>query len=72
MERLLLPSTNPQREDLCEYAEMGRGDAFMMLAWCFHGGSANTADEERLILWEGSRKKAKGHTLYLLNQKCVI
>ncbi|OGE54274.1 hypothetical protein PENARI_c006G01653 [Penicillium arizonense] len=41
---------NPPNEDLCEYAEMERGDAFMMLASCFHGGSANTtADEERLI-----------------------
>ncbi|KAJ5705875.1 hypothetical protein N7536_001564 [Penicillium majusculum] len=40
----------PPNEDLCEFAEMERGDAFMMLASCFHGGSANnTTDEERLI-----------------------
>lgn len=40
----------PPSEELCEYAEMERGDAFMMLASCFHGGSANTTtNEERLI-----------------------
>ena len=32
------------------YAEMEKGDAFLMLASCFHAGSANTTkDEERLI-----------------------
>lgn len=37
-------------ESLCEYAEMDKGDAFLMLASCFHAGSANnTTDEERLI-----------------------
>jgi ectoine hydroxylase-related dioxygenase (phytanoyl-CoA dioxygenase family) len=40
----------PPNEDLCQYAEMERGDAFLMLASCFHGGSANhTEDKERLI-----------------------
>lgn len=40
----------PPEEELCRYAEMEKGDAFLMLASCFHGGSANTtADEERLI-----------------------
>lgn len=34
----------------CVYAEMEKGDAFLMLASSFHGGSANhTEDEERLI-----------------------
>lgn len=40
----------PPNEDLCEHAEMEKGDAFLMLASCIHGGSANkTTDEERLI-----------------------
>ncbi|OGE54749.1 hypothetical protein PENARI_c005G01845 [Penicillium arizonense] len=40
----------PPNEDLCDFAEMKRGDAFLMMASCFHGGSANTtADEKRLI-----------------------
>ncbi|EXJ95341.1 hypothetical protein A1O1_00461 [Capronia coronata CBS 617.96] len=33
------------------YAEMDPGDAFIMLASCYHGGSANTTEnEERLML----------------------
>jgi len=37
-------------ESLVHYAELEPGDAFLMLASCYHGGSANrTADEERLI-----------------------
>ncbi|QKX55224.1 uncharacterized protein TRUGW13939_02316 [Talaromyces rugulosus] len=37
-------------EDLAYYAELQPGDAFLMLASCYHGGSANTtADEERLV-----------------------
>jgi ectoine hydroxylase-related dioxygenase (phytanoyl-CoA dioxygenase family) len=40
----------PPDESLCQYAEMEKGDAFIMLASCFHGGSANTtADEERVV-----------------------
>lgn len=40
----------PPQKSLCQYAEMDKGDAFIMLASCFHGGSANTtADEERLV-----------------------
>jgi ectoine hydroxylase-related dioxygenase (phytanoyl-CoA dioxygenase family) len=40
----------PPNEALCQYAEMEKGDAFLMLASCFHAGSANTTtDEERLI-----------------------
>lgn len=40
----------PPDEELCTYAEMEKGDAFLMLASCFHAGSANkTTDEERLI-----------------------
>ncbi|KFY79077.1 hypothetical protein V499_01882 [Pseudogymnoascus sp. VKM F-103] len=37
-------------EELAFYAELQPGDAFIMLASCYHGGSANTtADEERLV-----------------------
>lgn len=37
-------------EDLCVYAELNLGDAFIMLASAYHGGSANkTTDQERLI-----------------------
>jgi ectoine hydroxylase-related dioxygenase (phytanoyl-CoA dioxygenase family) len=37
-------------EELALYAELGPGDAFIMLASCYHGGSSNTtADEERLV-----------------------
>ncbi|KAJ5623674.1 hypothetical protein N7490_012279 [Penicillium lividum] len=34
----LWDQNTPPNEDLCEFAEMERGDAFMMLASCFHGG----------------------------------
>lgn len=38
-------------EDAAVYAEMDPGDAFIMLASCYHGGSANTTEnEERLML----------------------
>ncbi|KAL6693706.1 hypothetical protein J3F84DRAFT_379709 [Trichoderma pleuroticola] len=37
-------------EALSYYAELDPGDAFIMLASCYHGGSANTTtDEERLV-----------------------
>ncbi|KAH8813006.1 hypothetical protein F5884DRAFT_786957 [Xylogone sp. PMI_703] len=37
-------------EELAFYAELQPGDAFIMLASCYHGGSANTTtDEERLV-----------------------
>jgi ectoine hydroxylase-related dioxygenase (phytanoyl-CoA dioxygenase family) len=40
----------PPKEDLTFYAEMDPGDAFFMLSSAFHGGSANTTeDEERLV-----------------------
>jgi ectoine hydroxylase-related dioxygenase (phytanoyl-CoA dioxygenase family) len=40
----------PPQEELCVYAEMEPGDAFMMLASCYHGGSANKSkDQERLL-----------------------
>ncbi|CDK28006.1 unnamed protein product [Kuraishia capsulata CBS 1993] len=34
------------QEDEVVYAEMEKGDAFFMLASCFHGGSANTTKDE--------------------------
>ncbi|PCG89359.1 Phytanoyl-CoA dioxygenase [Penicillium occitanis (nom. inval.)] len=37
-------------EELTYYAELEPGDAFLMLASCYHGGSANTTpDQERLV-----------------------
>lgn len=42
--------TTPPSEDLAFYAELDPGDAFMFLSSCYHGGSANTTeDEERLV-----------------------
>jgi ectoine hydroxylase-related dioxygenase (phytanoyl-CoA dioxygenase family) len=38
------------KEEECVYAELEAGDAFFMLASCYHGGSANTTkDEWRLV-----------------------
>ncbi|KAH0845016.1 hypothetical protein AYO21_04062 [Fonsecaea monophora] len=46
----LWAKTQPPNEDLCYYAELEPGDAFIMLASAYHGGSANTTtDEERLV-----------------------
>ncbi|KAI9666424.1 MAG: hypothetical protein M1821_004360 [Bathelium mastoideum] len=43
-------SEGPPREDQTFYAELEPGDGFMMLSGCFHGGSANTTEnEERLV-----------------------
>lgn len=40
----------PPSEDLAFYAELEPGDGFIMLSSCYHGGSANTTDnEERLV-----------------------
>ncbi|KAI5480280.1 hypothetical protein MNV49_001239 [Pseudohyphozyma bogoriensis] len=40
----------PPKEALAVYAELERGDAFMMLGNCYHAGSANTSKStERLI-----------------------
>jgi ectoine hydroxylase-related dioxygenase (phytanoyl-CoA dioxygenase family) len=37
-------------DNLVSYAELKRGDAFMMFASCYHGGGANTTkDQERLL-----------------------
>jgi ectoine hydroxylase-related dioxygenase (phytanoyl-CoA dioxygenase family) len=40
----------PPKESQTVQAELNRGDAFMMLSGCFHGGSANTTDDEYRIL----------------------
>ncbi|RAH71416.1 phytanoyl-CoA dioxygenase family protein [Aspergillus aculeatinus CBS 121060] len=46
----LWAKTTPPNEDLAYYAELKPGDGFLMLASCFHGGSANTTvDQERLV-----------------------
>lgn len=40
----------PSNDDKCFYAELEPGDGFIVMAGCYHGGSANTtADEERLV-----------------------
>lgn len=40
----------PSNDDQCVYAELEPGDGFMVMAGCYHGGSANTtADEERRL-----------------------
>lgn len=40
----------PPSEDLTVYAELDAGDAFFMLSSCYHGGSANsTEDQIRLV-----------------------
>jgi ectoine hydroxylase-related dioxygenase (phytanoyl-CoA dioxygenase family) len=40
----------PPDESFAKYAELNPGDGFIMLASCYHGGSANTTkDEERLL-----------------------
>ncbi|KAF2501843.1 PhyH-domain-containing protein [Lophium mytilinum] len=40
----------PPSEDLTFYAELDPGDAFVMLSSCYHGGSANTTEDEvRLV-----------------------
>jgi ectoine hydroxylase-related dioxygenase (phytanoyl-CoA dioxygenase family) len=40
----------PPDERFAMYAELNPGDGFIMLASCYHGGSANTTqDEERLL-----------------------
>ncbi|TVY32182.1 Dioxygenase [Lachnellula occidentalis] len=40
----------PPSEELAVYAELEAGDGFIMLASCYHGGSANTTeDQERLV-----------------------
>ncbi|KAJ9148689.1 Phytanoyl-CoA dioxygenase family protein [Pleurostoma richardsiae] len=46
----LQASLEKPSEDGVVYAELQPGDAFMMLASCYHGGSANlTQDEERWV-----------------------
>lgn len=41
----------PPNEDECFYAELNKGDAFIMLASCYHGGSANTTTDEYRLLF---------------------
>lgn len=46
----LQASIQKPSEEGVVYAEMEKGDAFIMLASCYHGGSANvTTDEERWV-----------------------
>ncbi|KAH6679238.1 hypothetical protein B0J14DRAFT_471905, partial [Halenospora varia] len=41
----------PPNEDDYFYAELNKGDAFIMLASCYHGGSANTTTDEYRLLF---------------------
>jgi len=46
----LWAKSQPPNEELSFYAELEPGDGFIMLASCYHGGSANTTtDQERLV-----------------------
>lgn len=40
----------PPKESQTVHAELNRGDAFIMLSGCFHGGSANTTKDEYRVL----------------------
>lgn len=67
----------PPDESLCQWAEMEKGDAFLMLASCFHGGSANTtADEERLIfssfMTRGTLRQEENQYLAVEKEKMKI
>jgi len=44
-------SSGPGDESKAVYAEMEPGDAFLMLASCFHGGSANTTTDQVRFLF---------------------
>ncbi|KAJ9640122.1 hypothetical protein H2204_003347 [Knufia peltigerae] len=41
----------PPSEEGAVFAEMEPGDAFLMLASCYHGGSANTTENEERLLY---------------------
>lgn len=69
-------------EELAYYAELEPGDAFLMLASCYHGGSANTTNnEERLVyscfmtkgflrqVWQADPKTLQVKSLTLLQEE---
>ncbi|KAI0126184.1 hypothetical protein BJ170DRAFT_463100 [Xylariales sp. AK1849] len=41
----------PPDESQAVYAELEKGDAFLMLASCYHGGSANTTTDQMRIIY---------------------
>lgn len=47
----LQASEEPPVEENAVYAELNPGDAFIMLASCYHGGSANTTENEERLLY---------------------
>lgn len=56
-------------EEMAFYAELEPGDAFLMLASCYHGGSANsTPNEERLVyscfMTKGFLRQVCGHVCW--------
>ncbi|KAL2068432.1 hypothetical protein VTL71DRAFT_16530 [Oculimacula yallundae] len=64
------PPNDSVDPDVCIYAEMDPGDAFMMLGSCYHGGSANkTVDQERLVFATFS---TKGYLRQEENQYLVL
>jgi len=61
-------------DELVSYAEMKKGDAFMMFASCYHGGGANTtADEERLLfscfMTRGWLRQEENHYLNMTREE---
>ena len=47
----------PPREEMCAYAELNPGDAFVMLGSCYHGGSANKTEDEVRVLYNAFMTK---------------
>lgn len=42
---------NPPRIDECIFADMEKGDAFIMLASAYHGGGTNSTEDEYRLLF---------------------
>lgn len=43
--------TTPPSVDECIFAEMNKGDAFIMLASAYHGGGTNATNDEKRMLF---------------------
>ena len=61
-------------ESLVSYAELKKGDAFMMFGSCYHGGGANTTlDQERLLfscfMTRGWLRQEENHYLAIDREK---
>lgn len=62
----LQASEEPPVEENSVYAELNPGDGFLMLASCYHGGSANTTENEERLLYGTFMTKG------FLRQVCCI